>query len=65
MGSRRLLALLVLGLVSAAACGGSAAQREALEVQSEAAGQAAPAAGDATGGATDSGTAAPETATPG
>jgi branched-chain amino acid transport system substrate-binding protein len=65
MGSRRLLALLVIGLVSAAACGGSAAQREALEVQSEAAGQAAPAAGDATGGATDYGTAAPDAATSG
>ncbi|HEY3238134.1 MAG TPA: ABC transporter substrate-binding protein [Acidimicrobiia bacterium] len=65
MGSRRLLALLVLGLVSAAACGGSAAQREALEVQSEAAGQAAPAAGNATAGATDYGSATPEAATPG
>jgi branched-chain amino acid transport system substrate-binding protein len=64
MGSRRLLVLLVAGLVSAAACGGSAAQREALEVQSEA-GQAAPAAGDATGGASDYSSAAPETATPG
>jgi ABC-type branched-subunit amino acid transport system substrate-binding protein len=60
MGSRRLLALLVLGRVSAAACGGSAAQREALQVQSEAAGQAAPATGDATAGATDYGSAAPK-----
>ncbi len=64
MGSRRLLALLVLGLLSAAACGGSAAQREALEVQSQEQNQAAPVAGD-TAGATDYGSAAPEAATPG
>lgn len=60
MGSRRLLVLLVAALVSAAACGGSAAQREALEVQSEAGGQAAPAAGDATAGASDYGSPAPD-----
>jgi branched-chain amino acid transport system substrate-binding protein len=65
MVSRRLSALLVLGLVAAAACGGSAAQREALEVQSRAQGQAAPAAGDATAGATDYGSAAPDAATAG
>jgi branched-chain amino acid transport system substrate-binding protein len=54
MGSRRLLAFLVVGLVVSAACGGSAAQRDALKLQSE--GRAPVAAPDA-GPATDVGSA--------
>ena len=64
MGSRRLLALLTLGLLTAAACGGSSAQREALRVQSEGAAQTgAPDAGalaDDAGVGTDAGAAVPD-----
>ncbi|MGH9039829.1 MAG: ABC transporter substrate-binding protein [Acidimicrobiia bacterium] len=55
----------MIGLASAAACGGSAAQREALEVQAQTSGQAAPVAGDATAGASDYSSAAPDAATSG
>lgn len=65
MGSRRLVALLVVGLVGAAACGGSAAQREALEVeQGQGQNPAAPVddtgTGEFTDGGGDFGEAAPE-----
>jgi len=57
VGSRRLFVLLTAGLLTAAACGGSAAQRAALKVQSQNAGQAAAPAGGYSSG--DTGAAAP------